>query len=135
MSKDRVDMARALFQRWNDGDHGAEVFPEYFDPAIELVSPFSSVAGEPYRGYAGMERWVSDLDEQFVVWSITPDELQMVGERVIALATVHARGRSSDIALQFPSAGVLDFAEDNRLTQIHIYLDVNEALKTVGLEE
>jgi hypothetical protein len=99
------------------------------------VSPFSSVAGEPYRGYVGMERWVTDLDEQFVVWSITLDELRVIGDRVITLATVKARGRSSDIALQFPSAGILEFAEDDRVTRIRIYLDVDEALQAAGSEE
>jgi hypothetical protein len=127
-------MVRALFERWNAGDHGVEIFPEYFDPAIELESPFSSVVGEPYRGYAGMERWVSDLDEQFALWSINPHEVREIDNRVIALTTVNARGRASDITLEFPAAGVLDFGADDRLTRIRISLDVAEALKAVGLE-
>ena len=134
MSGDRVEIVRALFERWNVGDHGVEAFPVYFDPVIELESPFSSVVGEPYRGYAGMERWVSDLDEQFALWSISPHEVREIGNRVIALTTVHARGRASGITMEFPSAGVVDFGSDDRLTRIRIYLDVDEALKAVGLE-
>ncbi len=134
MSRDRVETVRALFERWNAGDHGVESFPEFFDPAIELESPFSSVVGEPYRGYAGMERWVADLDEQFTLWSISLDEVREIGDRVLTLTTVRARGRASDIALEFPSAGVLDFGSDDRLKRIHIYLDVDEGVKAVGLE-
>src|SRR5271165_3891681 len=129
MSKERVEIVLALFERWNAGDHGVELFPDYFDPTIKLESPFSSVAGEPYRGYAGIERWVGDLDEQFSLWSISPQEVREIGNRVLALTTILARGRASDIALEFPSAGVLDFGDDDRLTRIHIYLDVDEALK------
>jgi hypothetical protein len=134
MSENRLAVVRALFERWNTGDHNVEIFPEYFDPAIELESPLSSVVGEPYRGYAGMERWVNDLDEQFTLWSIDTHEVREIGDRVITLTTVNARGRASDIALQFPSAGVLDFGSDDRLTRIRIYLDVDEALRDVGLE-
>jgi hypothetical protein len=135
MSRDRVEMVRALFERWNAGDHGVETIAEYFDPAIELESPFSSVVGEPYRGYAGMERWVGDLDEQFTVWSISPDEVREIGNRVFSLTTIRARGRASDIPLQFPSAGIIEFADDDRLTRIRIYLDVGEALTAAGLTD
>jgi hypothetical protein len=135
MSRDRVDMVRALFEHWNAGDHRNELLPEYFDPAIELESPLSSVVGEPYRGYEGMERWVSDLDEQFTLWSISTDEVRDIGNRVFTLTTVRARGRASDVALEFPSAGILEFADDGRVTRVRIYLDVNEALKAAGLSE
>lgn len=135
MSQDRVDIVRALFERWNAGDHGNELFPEYFDPAIELESPLASVVGEPYRGYAGMERWVGDLDEQFTLWSICTDEVREIGNRVLTLTTVRARGRASEVALQFPSAGIIEFADDDRITRIDIYLDVGEALKAAGLSE
>jgi hypothetical protein len=124
---DHVGIVRALFARWNAGDHGVEIFPEYFDPAIELESPLSSVVGEPYRGYSGMERWVGDLDEQFIRWSISTDEVREIGKRVFALTTIRARGRASDVALEFPSAGIIEFADDDRLTRIRIYLDVDEA--------
>ena len=135
MSSDRVDIVRALFERWNAGDHGNEFFSEYFDPAIELESPLSSVVGEPYRGYAGMERWVSDLDEQFALWSIGTDDVREIGNRVFALTTIRARGRASDVALQFPSAGIVEFADEDRVTRVRIYLDVGEALRAAGLSE
>jgi len=135
VSQGRVDIVRALFERWNAGDHGNELFPEYFDPAIELESPLASVVGEPYRGYAGMERWVGDLDEQFTLWSICTDEVRQIGNRVLTLTTVRARGRASEVALQFPSAGIIEFADDDRITRIDIYLDVGEALKAAGLSE
>jgi SnoaL-like domain len=135
MRGDRVDIVRALFERWNSGDRGSAVFPEYFDPSIELISPFSSVVGEPYRGYSGLERWVSDLDEQFTLWSISADEVRDTGSRVFARTTISARGRASDIALQFPSAGIIEFAGDDRLARIRIYLDVGEALAEMGLAE
>jgi hypothetical protein len=133
MSQDHAEIVRALVERWNSGERAFESLTEYFDPAIELESPFSSVVGEPYRGYVGLERWVGDLDEQFAQWFIRLDDVRQIGYQVIAIGSVNARGRASDVALQFPSATVHDFGSDDRVTRMHIYPDVNEALKAVGL--
>ena len=37
-NSDHVEIVRALVERWNAGERGFESLPEYFDPAIELVS-------------------------------------------------------------------------------------------------
>jgi ketosteroid isomerase-like protein len=133
--RDRVELVRAMFELWNAGDRDFAVLPEYVDPAIELESPFSSIVGEPYRGYAGIEQWTRDIDEQFVEWSISPYDVREVGVHVIAMVTVRGRGRSSNLVLQLPSAGVFNFAGDDRITHVRIYPDVHEALKAVGLKE
>jgi SnoaL-like domain len=137
MSQEDVEMVRALVGLWNMGDRGAlaRSLTEYCDPAIELEGPLSSVSGEPYRGYAGIERWVRDLDEQFLQWRISIDDVQQAGDQVIAVATVDARGRASDVALHFASATVARFGSDHRVTRVRIYPDVNDARRAVGLVE
>lgn len=135
MSEDRVQMIHTFAKLWNGGDRGVEGFREFFDPAIELESPLSSVVGEPYRGYAGMERWVRDLEEQFAEWSMALDDARQIAEHVIAIGAVKARGRASDVTLEFPAATVFDFGDNDRITRVHIYLNVEEALKAVGLED
>jgi SnoaL-like protein len=132
--QDHVQIVRALIEHWNAGDRGVEAISEYFDPAIELESPFSSVTGEPYQGYAGVEHWMRDLEEHFAEWRIGVDEVRQTANQVIAIVTINARGRASDIDLQFRSASVHHFGADHRLTRIRIYPDVNEALAAVGLE-
>src|SRR5436190_3522882 len=134
ISCDRVQMARGLIELWNSGDRSVGKFEQFLHPAIELESPLSSIAGEPYRGYAGMDGWVRDLEEQFVEWSVAVDDVRQVDDQVIAVVTVTARGRASDISLQFSSAGVFKFASDHRITRARIYPGVKEALKAVGLE-
>jgi ketosteroid isomerase-like protein len=135
VSEDRVELVRAMLRLWNAGDRDFAVLPEYMDPTIELESPFSSVVGEPYRGYDGIEQWIRDIDEQFSQWSIAPDDVRESGDQVIALVTVSGLGRGSDLALEFPSAGIFDFAGDDRLTRVRVYRDVDEGLKAVGLEK
>jgi SnoaL-like domain len=131
MLQDRVQMTRALVELWNTRGRGVERAHELVDPTIELESPLSSVAGEPYRGYAGIERWVRDLEEQFVEWSIAVDDVREIAGQVIAVVTVQARGRASDVPLQFSAASLHTFAPDNRVTRVRIYRDVSEALEAV----
>jgi hypothetical protein len=134
MSDDRAEMLRELVARWNSGHRGSAILlAERYDPAIELQSPLSSLAGEPYRGYAGMERWLADLDEQFSEWAIALEDVRAVGERLVAVGTVSAVGRASGVCLQFKSASVFQFGSDERITHIRIYADVGEALEAVGL--
>ena len=137
MSQENVEIVRALIGLWNTRDRGAlaRSLADYCDPAIELEGPLSSVSGEPYRGYAGIELWVRDLDEQFLEWRISIDDIHQQGDQVIALVAVNATGRASDVALHFASAAVAKFGSDHRVTRVRIYSDVNEALKAIGLEE
>jgi ketosteroid isomerase-like protein len=133
MSHENVEVVRAIFERWNAGDHSVPT--EYLDPAVELESALSSVSGEPYRGHAGFEEWTRDLDEQFAEWRLRLDEVRDVGDMVIAIGGIHLRGRTSGLALDQPAAWVGHFGADHRLTRAHIYLDPAEALEAVGLSE
>ncbi len=131
---DHAEIVRELAARWNAGDRDVTAMSAYFDPAFELESPLSSVVGEPYRGYAGLERWMNDLDEQFAEWAINLEDVRCVGTQVIAIGTVNARGRASEIALRFTSATVSHFGSDHRVSRMHIYQNVDEAREAVGLE-
>jgi SnoaL-like domain len=135
MSRENVEIVRAMHALWNTGARHVEELPTYMHADVELQSPFSSVVGEPYRGYSGIEQWVRDIDEQFAEWSIVPDELRDLGDRVVSISTIAARARTSGFATEFPAACVFDFAADGRVRRMHIYLDASEALKSVGLEE
>jgi ketosteroid isomerase-like protein len=135
MSLENMEVVRAVTDRWNDGERSLDAIGEYLDPAVELESPFSSVAGVPYRGHAGIERWALDVDEQFAEWRVDLGEVRTVDTALLALADIHARGRASGIAVNFPAAFVTHFGDDHRITRIHIYWDVTEARRAVGLTE
>jgi ketosteroid isomerase-like protein len=135
MPQEKVEMLEAAIQEWNAGDRRFVAIAELCDPAIELESPFSSVVGEPYRGYEGIRQWTRDVDEQFADWRISHDEVREIGSQVIAIGTVQGRGRSSGVAIQFPFAMIAHFGRDSRITRARIYRDVDEALEAVGLSE
>jgi ketosteroid isomerase-like protein len=131
MSQQNIDLTRALYARWNSGDRPDPA--EYCDPAVELNSPFASVVGEPYRGHPGVEQWMRDVDEQFSEWRVRVDDIQAVGDAVIAIGSVQARGRASGIDFDRPMAWVSVFGQDHQVRHLRIYVDVEEALRDVGL--
>jgi ketosteroid isomerase-like protein len=131
MSQKNVEVVRALAEQWNAGIRSVPT--ELLDPAVEWESPFSSVVGEPYRGYAGIEQWMRDVDEQFAGWRIDVPDVREIGSQVIQIGTVQGRGRASSVPIQLPFAMVMHFGHDDRITRARIYLDVNEALEAVGL--
>lgn len=130
-----MEILRALIDHWNAGNRDLTTIAAFIDPAIELESPFSSIAGEAYRGHAGIEQWARDVDEQFAEWSIVPGDMREVDNAVLAISEIHARGRASGILVDFPSAAVASFGSNHLMTRARIYLDVSEALNAVGLEE
>jgi ketosteroid isomerase-like protein len=126
MPKENVEVVRAFVERWNSGVR--EVPTQDVDPGVVLETPFSSVSGKPYRGYAGVEQWLRDVDEQFSLWRVHIDELRAEGNAVIALGSVHGKGRVSGIELDQPNAIVVEFTPDHRIIRARIDLDVDAAL-------
>lgn len=135
MSQDNVTVVRTLIDHWNAGDRDLARSSEYLDASVELEGPLSSVSAEPYRGHQGIERWMRDLDEQFDVWTIDIRDVREVGNRVVVTAMINARGRVSGAPLQLDSGSVVDFGADHRVTRVHIYPHVHDALRAVGLDE
>jgi ketosteroid isomerase-like protein len=132
MSQSNVELARAVVDHWNEGVRSVPT--EFLDPSVELESPFSSVAGMPYRGHAGIERWARDIDEHFAEWRVQIDEMREVGAEVVTIGSLRGRGRGSAIELDQAFASVIGFGADHRITRVRIYWEVDAALKAVGLE-
>jgi ketosteroid isomerase-like protein len=131
---ERTDVARALVELWNAGARGGQDFARYCAPDFELESPLSAVAGEPYRGVAGLQGWLRDVEEQFSEWHVELGEAREVGDAVLTITTVRARGRASGVALEFDSAAVIRFDDEGLVAWARIYADVAEALAALGLE-
>ena len=135
MSQENVEIVRSCIEEWNRGD-----FDWWFrrcHPDAEFHSSLTrrSEGGEgAWRGTAEVRRFVDALQGVWEELSFEVSETRNVGDSVVALGTVKARGRASGVALESPIAYVFEF--DGGLVQkTAAYLDHEEALKAVGLEE
>ena len=66
---------------------------------VELRPPVSALTGRAYRGHAGIEEWLHDLDESFSSAQIVPLELRDLGTRVLALTEFLVEGHESHVPL------------------------------------
>jgi ketosteroid isomerase-like protein len=101
---------------------------------VELLTPLAAVGGE-YLGSDGIRRFFTDLEDVGPDFRIEVERVQAVGENnVIVFMRTSATGRTSGIVNGTESTNAYDFIE-GKISRIRIFLDRDEALKAVGLEE
>jgi ketosteroid isomerase-like protein len=132
MSTENVDAVRRSVDGWNRGDVDAWVEPAH--PDVEF---FSEVARR-MEGAETVSRGVAELrqfwDDWHAVWNLRIEfaEIRDLGDTVLALGRIRARGESSGVHLEQPVAYVFEF-EGGLARRVRAYLDPQLALEAVGL--
>jgi len=110
-------------------------------PHTDLVIPDAEIDmsrrvfnPEIYRGFEGWARLNRELREVWAEWRVTAERLIDVGDRVISIETIRGRGRGSGAETEGRFASIWTL-QDGRVTRVEIGLDVEEALRAVGLEQ
>ena len=120
------------FARWNRGDHSFD--PEWTDPNVEIHSAIGDFTGTSYRGQDGVRQWVADMTEAFDEWRLDIDELdEFAPGRVLAVGTVHLRGRGSGASVDQPCAWIFDH-DDGVLTRFEPFLNRVEEARAIAAE-
>jgi ketosteroid isomerase-like protein len=144
MSQHDVERVRAYYEWWNGRKWRPEEHPWKqilsHEAAISLIDPdhvyedanLPDHAGEEYRGLDGVlragERWMEDYE-----WLVL--ELEQIidaGERVVTIHKARLKMRHTGIEFETPLAYVATF-RDGKVVHTQSFLDVEEALKAVGL--
>jgi ketosteroid isomerase-like protein len=132
MSQENVEVLRRAAEANNRGDY--ESFLEEFDPDVEWHGIFGVMFGVEttmVKGHEGLLGYVRDLDEGFCVRDVQWSEFRDLGDRVIALGHVRARGRESGAEFDSPYGGVAEF-KDGKIVRYRDYLNRAEALEAAG---
>jgi ketosteroid isomerase-like protein len=87
-----------------------------------------------YHGIDGWMRLNDELREVWQQWRVAPERYIDAGDRVVALETIHGRGRRSGVEIERRSASIWTLL-DGRVRRVEIGLDPDDALKAVRLEE
>jgi ketosteroid isomerase-like protein len=151
MSQQNVEVVRAFWRAWLDGDtaplsvSGGEVVYDYrrdpdglfvdLDPAVE-VHPLTGamLEGVSYRGHEGMRKWLADVAEYWESMWVEPRQFLDAGESVVVLGRVHGCGKRSGVAIEAPAAWVCR-QRDARMSYLRFYLDPSDALDAVGMSQ
>jgi ketosteroid isomerase-like protein len=133
MSQERVEIVRQLVEVLNRRDTEASL--QYTDPEVELQSAIIGGAeGNTYRGHDGLREWMAETDASFQDLRLEPEEFRDLGDDVLLIGRLHARGRESGVEIESAIAWLTTF-RGGRIVRARGYLDPKEALEAAGLRE
>jgi ketosteroid isomerase-like protein len=111
------------------GGQSAEELIPWTTEDVELRSAVIGTAeGNMYRGHDGVREWARERDESFDEIRFISDEIREVGDLVVVLGHIHARGEASGLTLDAPSGWVVS-VRDGKIATLHGYLDHGAALE------
>jgi ketosteroid isomerase-like protein len=130
MSQENVEIVRAANECWNRGD--IEAMFTVMAPDFEWHTARDFPGLDPvYRGLEGWRKFDRDFREAFDSLQVVVDDWRHVDDKVVALATFHARGREG-IELHRPIAWVTT-VRDGKAVRGNVYNDWDQALEAAGL--
>ena len=131
MSKENVDRFLETIEAFSRGD--VERWLETFHP--DAVGEFQNVELEGgYSGHNGLRRFFADFAESFEMFHVLCPDVRDLGDRVLALGTLHTIGRGSGMENEAPVAFVASY-RDGLCTHFKDYGDWGQALEAAGLSE
>jgi ketosteroid isomerase-like protein len=129
-----VEAVETIFEAWNRGDFEGVIAGTAEDFEWIPVT-VSTIEGETaFRGREGFRRFFEQWGNTWETWDVQLQECRELGDRVVALGRVHARGRGSGVELDQPAAYVFDF-RGGELARGESFFDQDEALAAAGVAE
>jgi ketosteroid isomerase-like protein len=110
---------------------------EELDPEVEWHPGLPALLGGEatvYRGHEGAREMFRDVYGAFAEIHFEFPEIRDLGDRVVALGRMRARGKESGAETESRWASVVEFTNGKALV-IPTYLEPKEALEAAGLSE
>ena len=132
MSEANVELARDAYGAWSRADFDAVEAMVAED--LEFVPAVAAgVEGGSVRGRDEVRAFFERLSETWETFQVEPDEFREVGDRVLILGHVRAKGRGSGLELDQPMLSVIWF-RDGKIGRIQSFLDEDAAREAAERE-
>jgi ketosteroid isomerase-like protein len=105
-----------------------------WDEEVEFYPLRAQLEGEAYWGHEGMERFLSQVVEDWEDVRFEIDAIRDAGERVVGIGRFRARGRASGVDLNVP-LGVFARVRRGRIVYTRLFSEPADALEAAGLSE
>ncbi len=108
---------------------------EDLDPEIEWQDGFQILLGgeaTTFHGHPGVRELMREQDELFAEFAVEYSEARDLGDKLVAIGVLRARGKQSGAAVESPLATVVEF-RDGKGIRVRTFLDPDEALESAGL--
>jgi ketosteroid isomerase-like protein len=128
MSRANVELVRAAFEAWNEGDMDA--FRELYDPGAIVGAPDGWPEPGPFVGREAVMRQFEQMRETWDADAVEPiSEFIDAADRVVVRFIWRSRGRGPDSNMEL--TGVYSVRK-GRIFRAEFFWDHAEALKAVG---
>ena len=130
MAEDNAELFRRGSKLVGSGDEEAAL--ELVTEDIEFI-PLRSSAEGPYRGHAGVRRFMQDTREAFELFDPDYEDVRDLGDgRVLGLGSIRVKGRGSGVETEVSTAAFA-VIRDGRMSYFRDYGDHEAALAAAGL--
>jgi ketosteroid isomerase-like protein len=130
MSQENVETVKRLFAAFNERD--LDTFAELTTSDFEWTTSMAAVEGEVFWGREGIETYFARMREAWEEFRSLASEYRDLGERVLSIGRLQARGRGSGVPVDAALDVLFDF-RGRKISRMHSFLDHGEALRAAGL--
>jgi ketosteroid isomerase-like protein len=131
MSQENVERMRESLEQFNRGDVAGAL--RYFHPKVRFEHRLVELQGD-VTGIDAVRDWFVDAINLFDRWTVDCDDFRDLGDRVLALGTVHALGKESGVEVEMPFTVLVEI-KDGLVTDFTDYGDREKALEAARLRE
>jgi ketosteroid isomerase-like protein len=132
MSRESVEVVRAAYAAWNGRDLDAALASAH--PEIEVVQDTKIPGAIAATGRDQFRAWLESFYGIWDSFEVTPKDVRQVGDRVLVVAQISARGKVSGIPVDVQVGHVLTL-RDGQTVRWESYASPGEAREAVGLRE
>jgi ketosteroid isomerase-like protein len=135
MSQENVAVATRAIEAWNRVD--LDPFIAVWHPEADWRPAFpkgTEGTGGVFSGHAGIREAWHNVRTAWSVYQVEPLDVRMVGDALLVLGRIYARGETSGIEIDSAWSAVLHY-RDGKIVSAWDWLDHESALAAVGLSE
>jgi uncharacterized protein len=133
MSQENVETFRRGIEAVEKGDPDSALVEELVDPDV-VFEPLRAPVSGVYRGHEGIRQFVADTRESFDAFRFDYSEVRDLGDRVLAVGTLHIRAAGGGPETDVPTAGIAIY-RNGGLNHWKDFGDRRKALEAAGLSE
>jgi ketosteroid isomerase-like protein len=131
MWDERISLVRAFADAITARD--VEAALDLCNPEIEFFSLLAQLDASPYRGFAGIRRYFSDIDATWEEWRVEVEQLVSAPDgRVVIVMSTHMRGSGSGLPFAQRVANLWEFRNE-KLWRATLYRDPADALRAIEM--
>jgi uncharacterized protein len=93
-----------------------------------------AVEGEAFHGHDGFREFLTDWGSTWESWNLEPEEMREIGNQVLVLTRVRARGRGSGVEFDQSLGHLFEFRGD-LICRGETFLDRDKALAVAESRE